>query len=425
VHAVGRCRAEQGEAVEVMGTVQDVTEHRRAEAERESLEAQLLQAQKMESVGRLAGGVAHDFNNMLTVILGNAQLALRQLEPSEPLHGDLLEIQTAARRSAELTAQLLAFARRQVISPKVIDLNATVSAMVTMLQRLIGEGIDVSWTPGADLWSVKVDPSQIEQALVNLCVNARDAIADIGRVTIETHNRALDEAYCATHAGYLPGEYVQIAVSDNGCGMDQETLACIFEPFFSTKPIGDGTGLGLAMVYGVVKQNGGFINVYSERGSGTTFTLYWPRFVEEGTEHLSLGAAGAIQGGRETLLLVEDEPGILKLTTRMLAQNGYTVIAANSPDEALRLAKEHAGEISLLVTDVVMPEMNGRELAKRLQWLFPTLKCLFISGYTANVIARHGVLDDAVSFLQKPFSVEELAAAVRRSLAGPGSDPVD
>jgi len=416
VHATGRSRTEDGRPVDVMGTIQDITTRRIAEAERDKLEAQLRQAQKIESVGRLAGGVAHDFNNMLTVILGNSQLALKQVAPDTRLHMELAGIREAAQRSAELTAQLLAFARKQVISPQVLDLNETVSGLVTMLQRLIGEDIDLVWRPGARLWRVKVDPSQIDQLLVNLCVNARDAIADVGKVTIETHNRTLDEAYCATHAGYRPGEYVQIAVSDDGCGMDQQTLTYIFEPFFSTKGSGSGTGLGLAMVYGVVKQNGGFINVYSEPGEGTSFTIYWPRFVEVMEPPSPAPARLIAQPGHETVLVVEDEPAILRLTTRMLTAHGYAVIAAGTPAEAIRLAEKHAGEIDLLITDVVMPEMNGRDLAERLQALYPSLRRLFMSGYTANVIAHHGVLDAGVNFLQKPFTVEELTLAVRTAL---------
>ncbi|PKN57537.1 MAG: hypothetical protein CVU56_10400 [Deltaproteobacteria bacterium HGW-Deltaproteobacteria-14] len=422
VHTTGRSRAEHGRPVELLGTIQDISERRRAEAERDRLEAQLEQAQKLESIGRLAGGVAHDFNNMLTVILGNTRFALRQVPTDAPLYADLLEIQSAAGRSAQLTGQLLAFARKQVISPQVLDLNATLSGMVNMLQRLIGEDIHLAWAPQPDLWAVKVDPSQIDQILVNLCINARDAIADVGKVTIETHNRSIDEAYCADHAGYVAGDYVQIAVSDDGCGMDESTLSCIFEPFFSTKATGAGTGLGLATVYGVVKQNGGFINVYSEPGAGTTFTLYWPRFVEEGTQRPLGETVRAIQGGLETILLVEDEPGILRLTTRILTTYGYTVVAASRPREAIRLAQERAGAIDLLVTDVVMPEMNGRDLADHLLALFPSLKRLFISGYTANVIVHHGVLDEGVSFLQKPFSVEELTGAVRTALDGVASD---
>ena len=273
-----------------------------------------------------------------------------------------------------------------------------------------------SGPPGANLWPVKIDPSQIDQILANLCVNARDAIAGVGKVTIETTNIAFDEGYCADHAGFVPGEYVLLAVSDNGCGMDKETLAKLFEPFFTTKEMGKGTGLGLATVYGIVKQNNGFINVYSEPDQGTTFKIYLPRLRGKAEEMRTEGAAGPAMRGQETILLVEDEPAMLELTRTLLEMQGYTVLAASTPGEAIRLAREHAGEIHLLITDVVMPEMNGRDLAKNLLSLYPNLKRLFMSGYTANVIAHHGVLDEGVHFIQKPFSRKDLAAKVREAL---------
>jgi signal transduction histidine kinase len=395
----------------------EIAERKRAEEEQERLQSQLIQSQKMESVGRLAGGVAHDFNNMLGVILGHAEMALEQLDPSEPLHADLEEIRKAAARSADLTRQLLAFARKQVVSPKVLDLNTTVGRMLTMLKRLMGEDIDLIWIPGKELWPVKVDPSQIDQMLANLCVNARDAVVEgVGKVTIETENSAFDEAYCDLHAGFTPGQYVLLAVSDNGCGMDHETISHVFEPFFTTKEVAKGTGLGLATVYGAVKQNNGFIHVYSEPGRGTTFKIYLPSH-QARTEHLPEGEpVQPAVCGRETVLLVEDEPAILQMTTRMLERMGYTVLAANRPGEAMRLAETHPGQIHLLMTDVVMPEMNGRDLAKNLISLYPNLRRLFMSGYTANVIAHHGVLDEGVHFIQKPFSKEELAARVRKAL---------
>ncbi len=400
----------------ILSSIEDITERKRAEEEKANLEGQLQQAQKMESVGRLAGGVAHDFNNMLSVILGHAELALEQVDPAQPLHNDLMEIRKAAVRSADLTRQLLAFARKQTVAPKVLDLNETVAGMLKMLQRLIGEDIDLNWQPAADLWPVKVDPSQIDQILANLCVNARDAIADIGRITIETGNSVFDADYCADHAGFEPGEYVLIAVSDNGCGMDKETMSHIFEPFFTTKGVGKGTGLGLATVYGSVKQNNGFINAYSEPGLGTTFKIYLPRHAGKAGQMQNKGQATLAARGHETVLLVEDEPAILKLTKVMLERQGYIVLAASTPGEAIRLSREHAGEIHLLMTDVVMPEMNGRDLAKNLLSLYPDLKRLFMSGYTANVIAHHGVLDEGVYFIQKPFSMEDLAAKVREAL---------
>jgi PAS domain S-box-containing protein len=398
----------------------DITERKRAEGEKAKLEIQLQQSQKIESVGRLAGGVAHDFNNMLGVILGHVDLALKRVDPAEPLHEDLEEIRKAAVRSADLTRQLLAFARRQAIEPKVLDLNAAVAAILQMLKRLIGEEIDLRWQPQADLWPILMDPSQIDQILANLCVNSRDAIAGVGRVTIETGECSLTEEYCAAHPGFTPGEYVTLAVSDDGCGMDKGLLSHVFEPFFTTKVVGQGTGLGLATVYGIVKQNNGSIDVDSEPGQGTTIRIYLPRHVAGPGQGRAPGITPPSQRGDETILLVEDEAAILKLATRMLTMQGYTVLAAGTPGEAVRLASEHMGEIDLLMTDVVMPEMNGRELARDLLLLYPNLKCLFTSGYTADIIARRGVLVDGVHFVQKPFSNESLAAKVREALDSRG-----
>jgi PAS domain S-box-containing protein len=411
-------RNDSGTLLSYDGVVKDITKHKQAEEETAKLEARFQQAQKMESVGRLAGGVAHDFNNMLGVILGHAEAALDQIAPSDPLHANLEEIRKAARRSADLTRQLLAFARKQVVAPKVLDLNDTVAGMLKMLQRLIGEDINLAWLPGAGLWTVKVDPSQIDQILVNLCVNARDAISGVGKLTIETENGAFDDDYCAAHAGFVAGEYVRLAVSDNGYGMSKETLSLLFEPFFTTKETGKGTGLGLATVYGIVKQNSGFINVYSEPGQGTTFTIYLPRHAGKTEQPRTESVSGSAGRGHETILLAEDEPALLELTAMLLEKEGSTVLAASTPGEAICLAREreHAGEIHLLITDVVMPEMNGRELAKNLLDLYPHMKRLFMSGYTANVIAHHGVLDENVHFIQKPFSRRDLAAKVREAL---------
>jgi PAS domain S-box-containing protein len=405
-----------GKSQFLSATVLDITERKRAEEEREQLQAQLAQARKMESVGRLAGGVAHDFNNMLAVITGHADLALEETDPESPLHADLLEIQKAARRSADLTRQLLAFARKQIIAPQVLDLNDTVAGLLPMLRRLIGEAIDVVWRPGAQPWTVQLDPSQVDQVLVNLVVNARDAIAGVGQVAIETENVAFDEAYCTEHAGFVPGEYVRLAVSDDGCGMDPETRAHLFEPFFTTKGVGQGTGLGLATLYGVVEQNQGFITVYSEPGQGTTFNLYLPRHRNQAPPAPIESPAEPARRGRETVLVVEDEPALLNLVGMMLDQLGYRVLAAGTPGEALRRAEAHAGEIHLLVTDLVMPEMNGRDLAERLLALRPNLKRLFMSGYTAGAITHHGVLDEGVQFVQKPFSMKALATKIREAL---------
>ncbi len=396
----------------------DVTERKTSEEEKARLEHQLQQAQKMESIGRLAGGVAHDFNNMLGVILGHADLALMATCPDQPLYGNLAEIRKASERSAGLTRQLLAFARKQTISPKILDMNETVEGMLKMLRRLIGEDIHLVWQPGPGLWPVKMDPSQIDQILVNLCVNARDAIGGVGKMTIETGNCSLDESYAATHAGFLSGDYVKIAISDNGCGMDRETLSHIFEPFYTTKGVNQGTGLGLATVYGAIKQNNGFINAYSEPDSGSTFTLYLPRYLGKEERFRKKTPVEVTARGHETILLVEDEPAILEVTTLLLERHGYTVLTAGTPGEAIDLAEKHAGEIHLLLTDVVMPEMNGRELAKNLLSLYPDLKRLFMSGYTANVIAHHGVLDEGVHFIQKPFSFKDLTNRLREALNG-------
>ncbi len=394
----------------------DITDRKLGEAEREKLQEQLLHAQKMDSVGRLAGGVAHDFNNLLSAILGHVELAMMRCAPSNPMHARLNVIKESALRSADLVRQLLAFARRQTVAPKVLDVNVTVADMLKMLLRVMGEDIDLVWMPGATLWPVKMDPSQIDQILVNLCVNARDAIAGVGKVTIETENTFIDDAYCAVHPGFIRGEYVMLGVSDDGCGMSKEVLEHIFEPFFTTKAVGTGTGLGLATVYGIVKQNEGFINVYSEPGRGTTFKIYLPRFAGE-----VMGSTAEIMpetptGSGEIVLLVEDEVVILNLGREMLEQLGYKVLTAKTPSEALHQAREHADDIRLLITDVIMPEMNGRDLAKLISDIKPGLKCLFASGYTANVIAHHGVLDEGVQFLQKPFSLHELGAEVRKAL---------
>ncbi|MCF8053227.1 MAG: response regulator [Desulfobacterales bacterium] len=394
----------------------DVTERKKAEAERGKLQDQLLQAQKMESVGRLAGGVAHDYNNMLGVILGYTEMALERVDPEDPLHEDLSEILAAARRSSDITRQLLAFARKQTSDPKVLDLNETVEGMLKMLRRLIGEHINLSWQPGGGLWPVRMDPSQLDQILANLCVNAGDAIAEVGNITIETENVAIDEEYCAEHPGSVLGEFVVLAISDDGTGMDKEILENLFEPFFTTKKSGEGTGLGLATVYGIVKQNEGFINVYSEPGKGTTFRIYLPRHTGDTEEETKPIVPEVAAGRGEIILLVEDERSILRIGKKMLESLGYSVLAASSAEEAAALAKEHAGMIHLLITDVVMPAMNGRELAERLQALYPDLKVLFMSGYTANVIAHRGVLEASMDFIQKPFSKRDLAEKVRKVL---------
>jgi two-component system, cell cycle sensor histidine kinase and response regulator CckA len=400
----------------ILGMLQDESERKTHEQERTKLQQQLIQAQKMESIGRLAGGVAHDYNNMLSIIVGYTEMLLDKVQPQDPLHVDLTEIFKAAQRSTDITRQLLAFARKQTIAPKVVDLNAIVERMLRMLGRLIGEDIDLTWMPGNRVWPVKIDPSQIDQVLANLCVNARDAIAGVGKVTIETGNITLDNAYCKVHIGFLPGEFLMLAVSDNGCGMDKKILENIFEPFFTTKGLTGGTGLGLATVYGIVKQNNGFINVYSEPGMGTTFRIYLPRHIGDKPAMMVATKTKTPRSNGEMVLLVEDEPSIMRMAEIMLKRIGYQVLAAGTPGQALSLADKHAGKIALLITDVVMPEMSGRDLANQIHCLCPNIKTLFMSGYTANVIAHNGVLDEGVNFIQKPFSLYDLGIKIRRVL---------
>ncbi len=397
----------------VLGTYVDITEQRQ-------MEAQFRQAQKMESVGRLAGGVAHDFNNMLGVILGYTAIALEQTAKSQPLYTNLKEIQKAAERSAGLTRQLLAFARKQDIKPEVLDLNEALSGMLNMLRRLIGENIHLVWMPGLDLHPVKIDPSQIDQILANLCLNARDAIKGPGKVTLETGNVTIDANYCSRHAEAVPGEYVFLAVSDDGRGMDKETLAHIFEPFFTTKEVGGGIGLGLATVYGIVKQNHGFIYTYSEPGIGTTFRIYLPQVAAEAVQSAGPGALEEVPAAKgETVLLVEDEPSLMGVYKLFLDDLGYNVLLAGTPKEALELSSRHPGDIHLLLTDVVMPGMNGRKLADLIRATKPDIKVLFMSGYTADVIADRGLLEQNTAFIAKPFTRDDLARKVRAVLELP------
>ncbi len=406
-------RDASGGVAAVIEMVEDITE-------RLSLESQFRQAQKLESVGQLAGGVAHDYNNMLSVIQGYAELALDKVGPLGPANDDLQEILKAARRATEVTRQLLAFARKQTIAPRLIDLNETVESMLKMLRRLIGENIDLAWLPGASLRPIMMDPSQLDQVLANLCVNARDAVADVGKITIETDRVIFDETYCYNHKGFSPGDFVLLAVSDNGCGMDKEIQNHLFEPFFTTKGVGRGTGLGLSTVYGIVEQNEGFIHVYSEPGKGTTFKIHLPGREGKTVDPRQERPEKIATGHGETILVVEDEAAILMLVKTMLEKLGYTVLTASTADQAMALVEDHAGEIRLLITDVVMPEMNGPQLAERLLALEPDLSLLFMSGYTSTVIAQLGVLDGGMCYMQKPFSMKHLAAKVREAL---GEEP--
>ncbi len=397
----------------LMGTIQDITEQKKREEAEAKLEAQLHQAQKIESIGQLAGGVAHDFNNMLGVILGHAELALRKADSASPFISDLEEIRKAANHSADLTRQLLTFARKQIISPKVLDLNEAVTGTLKMLQRLIGENIQLSWNAAANLWPVKIDPSQIDQILANLCVNARDAISGTGKISIKTENSTLDEsAISALPYDVVSGDYVRLSVSDDGCGMDKQAQAHIFEPFYTTKEIGGGTGLGLATVYGAVKQNHGFITVYSEPGLGSVFNIFFPRTSKTVEAKLETAEKPLLRG-TETILLVEDDEMLLHLVTAMLEESGYTVLAAATSELAESFAREYPSPIHLLISDMIMPVMNGMTLATRLLPLRPEIKTLFLSGYTADIISDQGVLKEDINFLQKPFSFEMLTTKVR------------
>jgi PAS domain S-box-containing protein len=377
------------------------------------LESKLRQAQKMEAVGRLAGGIAHDFNNMLQTILGFTSLSMDLSEPGSIQSGHLLQVHDAANRSADLTRQLLAFARKQTIAPRILNLNETISGMLNMLSRLIGEDIELSWKPFLDIPPVLIDPSQLDQILANLVVNARDAISGDGEIIIETDVVEFDEEYCDEHNGFICGRFVMLSINDNGLGMDRETQDHIFDPFFTTKEKGKGTGLGLATIYGIMKQNTGFINVYSELEHGTIFKLYFPVYGDELPLFEPIVEEPVLQKGYETILFVEDEESLLNLGKMQLEHLGYHVLASTSPKKAIGMASDFSGYIHLLITDVVMPELSGRELWGELKEQDPTLKCLYMSGYTADIIANQGVLDEGVFFLQKPFTVQNLARKVR------------
>ena len=394
----------------------EIREHARTEETRRQLETQLRQSQKLEAVGQLAGGVAHDFNNILTGIGGYTNFVLERLEKETQDYQDLSEVRRLTDRAADLTRQLLAFSRRQTLVPVVLNINAVLENLAKMLKRLIGEHLNLAFHPAADLGNARADPGQIEQVMMNLALNARDAMPDGGQLTIETANVELDQSHADRYVGVTPGRYVMLAVSDNGCGMDEATLEQIFEPFFTTKELGKGTGLGLATVYGIVKQHGGNIWVHSEPGKGTTFKIYLPRVGEEAETLDRKRADPPPMLGGETILLVEDEESVREIARRGLKDYGYAIISAGSPEEAEKMFDEHGDRIDLLLTDVVLPGRNGRQLYEALKAKSPSLKVLYTSGYTDNAILHHGVFDANTSFIQKPFTPSSLARKVREIL---------
>jgi len=396
----------------------DITERKQAETEREKLEEQLRASQKMEAIGNLAGGIAHDFNNLLSVILCCTDFAMAGVREDDRTREELLEVKKACERAVILTRQLLAFSRKQVLQPVVLDLNQIAAGVEKMLRRILGEDIDHVQVLAPDLGAVRADPGQIEQVLMNLVVNARDAMPTGGKLTIETSNVDLDEEYAARHVAVKPGPYVRFAISDTGCGMDAATQARIFEPFFTTKEKGKGTGLGLSTVYGIVAQSGGHILVYSEPGQGTTFKIYLPREISAKLTVTAtrLAAVQTPPTGTETILVVEDEEAILNIAKRILREAGYTVLTAASPDDALMACKTWQGKIHLLLTDVVMPQMGGRALAETLVVARPRIKVLYMSGYTDDAIVHHGTLDPGTHFIAKPFSAADLVRKVREVL---------
>ena len=394
-----------------------------ASPERKRTEKRLQQVSRLESIGRLAGGVAHDFNNILTGIMGLSQFLLKQMEKDSAMCRDLTQIGELAIRAADLTHQLLAFSRVQTLEPIVLNLNEAVSNISKMLQRLIGEDIELQFVPAPELGNVRADPTQIEQVVMNLAVNARDAMPAGGKLTIETENMTLDEQYARSRPGVTPGPYVMLAVTDTGCGIDAATQDRIFEPFFTTKEIGEGTGLGLATVYGIVKQHGGNIWVYSELGKGTTFKVYLPRVTADAETLLAKKAKGPTPVGTEAIVVVEDEDTVRLIAERALQELGYSVLAASNIHEAEHVFTDYKkNRVNLLVTDVVLPDGSGRELYERLEAAYPALKVLYVSGYTNRTILDHGILEEGVHFLQKPFTPERLAMKIREVLDAEGDE---
>jgi len=409
-------RDENGKITGVRSTIQDITDRKRAEEEKAVLQEQLRQSQKIEAIGRLAGGIAHDFNNLLTVIKGYSQLSLIELKEDVPLRGNIEEIKKASEKAADLTRQLLAFSRRQILETRVLDLNTVLRDMDKMLHRLIGEDIELITLLADDLGRVKTDPGWVEQIIMNLAVNARDAMPSVGKLTIETANVELDGAYALNHIAVTPGRYVMLSVSDTGVGMTPEVRQQVFEPFFTTKEKGKGTGLGLSTVYGIVKQSGGNIWVYSEPGKGTTFKIYLPRVDEPLVELKGEVTKEELPRGDETILVVEDEEDLLKLAERILSRQGYTVLQTSSTSKAVEICKERTQPIHLILTDVVMPQMSGRELVEQCRKIREDFKILYMSGYTDNTIVHHGVLAEGLNYIQKPFTVDGLARKVREVL---------
>jgi PAS domain S-box-containing protein len=406
---------ETGQVYAVLGIARDVTARKQAEEEQAKLEKQFRQAQKMEAIGQLTAGIAHDFNNLIMAISGNAELMQIRLQPEDPLYKMTDTILHSGSRAAELIRQLLIFSRKQMMAPQIVGLNAIITEMNQMLARIIGEDIEVKLNLKTDLWPVKVDPAQIEQVVANLVVNARDAMPDGGKLILETTNVILDRTYIAGHVEVQPGEYVLLTVSDTGIGMSQEIQERLFEPFFTTKASGKGTGLGLATVYGIVKQSGGHIWVYSEEGQGATFKVYLPRTTEVASP-ASRPPTKETEGGHETILVVEDDAVVRDVARDVLRMQGYTVLEAEDSQQALQVAAQHTGPIHLLLTDVIMPGMSGKALAGELSRRYPRLKVIFMSGYSDEVISHHKVLDPGVVFIQKPFSFMEMARKVREML---------